>query len=81
MEVKKIQQEKLRQVEIYYGYDDNEWASITVVFQNNQQVTIQREQIEAFLRIGKVYQDLQTVQALRDDLLKIFGSSQSVPPP
>jgi len=34
MEVKKIQQEKLRQVEIYYGYDDNEWASITVVFQH-----------------------------------------------
>jgi len=81
MDVKKVQQEKLKQVTIYYdGLYANEWQTIVTEFQNCQTVTVQRDQVEAFLRVGKVYQDLQKAQALRDDLQKIFGSSPTVPP-
>ncbi|MCJ7631095.1 hypothetical protein MUP77_01645 [Candidatus Bathyarchaeota archaeon] len=80
MDVKKVQQEKLRQVTIYYdGLYENEWQTIRTEFQNGQEVTILRDQVEAFLRVGKVYQDLIKAQALRDDLLKIFGSTPPVP--
>ncbi len=81
MDVKKIQQGKLNRVEIIYDYDNNEWSRIRVDFQTGESVNIEREQVEAFLRIGKVYQDLVATQALRDNLLKIFGVSQFVPPP
>ena len=80
MDAKKVQQEKLKQITIYYDYDDNEWNTIRTEFHNGQVVTIQRDQVEAFLRVGKVYQDLQKAQTLRDDLQKIFGSSPTASP-
>ncbi len=81
MDVKKIQRAKLNRVEIRYSYDNNEWANIRVEFESGECVQVEREQVEAFLRIGKVYQDLVAAQALRDNLLKIFGVAPIVPPP
>ena len=76
-----IKKEKIKRIEIDYGYESEDWQNIRIEFVNGQNANVNREQITAFLRVGKVIEDLQQVQNLRDQLFKIFGSSQIVPPP
>lgn len=81
MDLKKVKQEKVVRVQVNYDdYESDEWTSINVIYRNGETVHVERLEIEAFLRVGKIYEDLQQVQKLRDDLVKIFGTTgQFVP--
>lgn len=68
----------LREVTIGYGYDSNEWESITVEYSDGRTVRIGREQIDAFKRMHKVVKDLQDVERLRDELVSIFGEKTKI---
>lgn len=72
--------EKIRRVEIDYGYDSDEWQNIRIQFANGVNANVSREQITTFLRMAKIVEDLQQVQTLRDQLIKIFGATTTLSP-
>ena len=80
MSLKDVQTQKIRSVSINYGYDTEEWNIIRIEFDNGNRIDVSRLQVEAFLRTSKVAEDLQAVQSLRDNLLRIFGSGAIMPP-
>jgi hypothetical protein len=73
MEISDIKKERIRTVQIHYDVSTNEWYRIQVDFANDMRVDVNREQIEAFLRMQKVLEDLHQIEHLRDDLKRIFG--------
>jgi len=79
MDAKTIEKEKIQRIEIDYGYDSDEWQHIQVGFKNGVSASVSREQIATFLRMAKIVEDLQQVQSLRDQLLKIFGTQPLAP--
>ncbi len=79
--MKRIRKEKLEHVEIYYSKESDEWESIRVRFRDGFTVEVNRSQIEAFLKVKKVVEDLQRVEKLRDTLIHIFGSTTQLAPP
>ena len=85
MSLKDVQTRKIRSVTIdYFTPDEHEpeqWNYLRIEFDNGSSATISRLQVEAFLRIRKVAEDLQAIQNLRDDLLRMFGSRSPIMPP
>ncbi len=78
MLVKEVQEGKITQVEINYGYDSSEWTFIRVHFEDGQAIEVRREQIEAFIRMEKVLEDLNQVEKLRDQLANIFRIREKI---
>lgn len=79
MDIKEIQQDKLQRVTISYAYNSDEWCTIELEFKNGHAM-VSRDQVEAFLRLSKTIEDMQKVQDLRDNLVKLFGASAQFAP-
>ena len=77
--LKDVQTRKIRSIHIDYGYDTEEWNIIRIEFDNGNRIDVSRLQVEAFLRTSKVAEDLQAVQTLHNDLLRIFGNVAIMP--
>ena len=78
--MKKLTDKKLKRVEIFYDFE-GAWYRIDVESEDGRTETISRTQIEAFLRLEKVFKDLGEVQKLRDSLVTIFGNAPLVQKP